>query len=331
VERSALSSHLYTLLWLLLPVAAASGWWAASYSHGKRKSQARAQFNSAYGRGINYLLNEEPDKATEVLVQLVEVNPDTVELHLALGSLFRRRGEVDRAIRVHQNIVSRSRLSDKLRHQATLELARDYYKAGLLDRAEQLFNRLLEQRVDEPVVCQHLVDIYQQEREWAKAIDSAQRILSSDPAHWKMRIAHYHCELGDLALAQGDYAQALVDAEQAGCVDEDCVRAHLLKAAAWQYAGNFQAAIDAYESVGSGNRELIPEIHQALRACYAGLSPDGTPVKTGLDDTGAGLAKTGGQGDSSLRFRCELCGFSSKKLFWQCPGCRSWSSVKPLD
>lgn len=321
---------MYALLWLLLPVAAASGWWAASYSQGKRRSRARAQFNSAYGQGINYLLNEEPDKATEVLVRLVEVDPDTVELHLALGSLFRRRGEVGRAIRVHQNIIARSRLSDALRLQATLELARDFHKAGLLDRAEQLFNSLLDRGVDEPIVCQHLVDIYQQEKEWAKAIDVAQRVVGSDPAHWKIRIAHYHCELGDAALAQGDYAQALVQAERAQCVDGACVRALLLKAAAYQHAGDFQAAIDAYESVGSGNRGLIPEIKQALRACYAGLSSDGMPLEA---VSGGVVAAPGGrvQSGGETRFRCELCGFSSKKLFWQCPGCRSWSSVKPLD
>lgn len=320
---------MYALLWLLLPVAAASGWWAASYSHRKRKSRARAQFNSAYGQGINYLLNEEPDKATEVLVQLVEVDPDTVELHLALGSLFRRRGEVDRAIRVHQNIIARSRLSDGLRHQATLELARDFYKAGLLDRAEQLFNSLLEQGVDEPVVCQHLVDIYQQEKEWVKAIDIAQRVVGTDPGHWKIRIAHYHCELGDAALAQGDYAQALVEAERARCVDGACVRALLLKAAAYQHAGDFQAAIDTYESVGGGGQALIPDINEALQACYANLSPGDVPSQSMPSDTAASPVDST-QGGPETRFRCELCGFRSKKLFWQCPGCRSWSSVKPL-
>lgn len=320
---------MYTLLWFLLPVAAASGWWAASYSHRKHKSRTRAQFNSAYGQGINYLLNEEPDKATEVLVQLVEVDPDTVELHLALGSLFRRRGEVDRAIRVHQNIIARSRLSATLRHQATLELARDFYKAGLLDRAEQLFHQLLEQGADEPVICRYLVDIYQQEKEWTKAIDIAQRVVSADPAHWKIRIAHYHCELGDAALAQGDYAQALVEAERARCVDGACVRALLLKAAAYQHTGDFQAAIDAYESVGGRNQGLIPEIHQALQACYAGLSPDNTSAETGPGDVTVRAEKSE-KAEPETRFRCELCGFSSKKLFWQCPGCRSWSSVKPV-
>jgi len=320
---------MYTLLWLLLPVAAASGWWAASYSHGKRRSRARAQFNSAYGQGINYLLNEEPDKATEVLVQLVEVDPDTVELHLALGSLFRRRGEVDRAIRVHQNIIARSRLSDSLRHQATLELARDFYKAGLLDRAEQLFNKLLERGVDEAVVCQHLVEIYQQEKEWAKAIDSAERLVGNDPGHWKIRIAHYHCELGDLALAQGDFARALVEAESARCVDGACVRALLLKAAAHQHAGDFQAAINTYESVGGSHQGLIPEIRQALQACYARLPSDDPPAEAASNNVVA-RPTNNASAEAGTRFRCELCGFSSKKLFWQCPGCRSWSSVKPL-
>ncbi len=318
-----------TLLWLLLPVAAASGWWAASYSQRKRRSRSRARFNSAYGQGINYLLNEEPDKATEVLVQLVEVDPDTVELHLALGSLFRRRGEVDRAIRVHQNVIARSSLSDELRRQATLELARDFYKAGLLDRAEQLFNSLLGHGFDEEVVCRHLVDIYQQEKEWAKAIDIARRIIGSDPAHWKIRIAHYHCELGDQALARGEYAGALVAAERALCVDGACVRALLLKAAAHQHAGDFQAAIDAYESVGGRNQGLVPEIRQALQACYAGLPPqEDTAV---VSEAGASSGSIdSSQDEPRARFRCELCGFSSRKLFWQCPGCRSWSSVKPL-
>jgi lipopolysaccharide biosynthesis regulator YciM len=320
---------MYTLLWLLLPVAAASGWWGANYSHSKRKSRVRAQFNSVYAQGINYLLNEEPDKATEVLVRLVEVDPDTVELHLALGSLFRRRGEVDRAIRVHQNIIARSRLSAPLRQQATLELARDYYKAGLLDRAEQLFNQLLADGVNEPVACQYLVDIYQQEKEWAKAIEAAEQLVSTDPGYWKTRIAHYHCELGDVALVEGDYARALVEAERARCVDGACVRALLLKASAYQHAGDFQAAIDAYESVGGSNQSLVPEIRQALRACYASLSSGCTPLGEGLRNADA-IPNEDGRVAPETRYRCEQCGFSSKKLFWQCPGCRSWSSVKPL-
>ena len=136
--------------------------------------------NSAYGQGINYLLNEQPDKASEVLIQMVEVDPDTVELHLALGSLFRQRGEVDRAIAVHQNIISRSKLSKALRNQASLELGRDFLKAGLLDRAEQLLLSLLERKEYEKVVCQYLIDIYQQVKEWGKALEIGERLVTLD-------------------------------------------------------------------------------------------------------------------------------------------------------
>jgi len=319
---------MYTLFWLLLPVAAASGWWAANYSHNRRKSRARAQFNSAYGQGLTYLLNEEADKATEVLVQLVEVDPDTVELHLALGSLFRRRGEVDRAIRVHRNIIARSRLSEPLRNQAVLELGRDFLKAGLLDRAERLFDGLLGCGAVDQAACQHLVDIYQQEKEWAKAIDVARRIAGSDPPHWKIRIAHYYCELGDAALARGDVAQALVEAERARCEDAGCVRAQLLKATAYQHAGDFRAAIDAYQSLGGQSQNLIPGVRQQLQSCYARLVDAAATEVDG--DAANPVAAEHEQSEAVTRFRCEECGFSSRKLFWQCPGCRSWNSVKPL-
>ncbi len=187
---------MYGLFWLLLPLAAASGWWAARVCERRRKSASRARLNSAYGQGINYLLNEEPDKATDVLVKLVEVDPETVELHLALGSLFRRRGEVDRAIRVHRNIITRTRLSDALRDQAKLELGRDFLKAGLLDRAEQLLQELLQQGVYVLEASRHLVEIYQQEKEWRKAIEVAERVTENAGDDWQNRIAHYYSGLG---------------------------------------------------------------------------------------------------------------------------------------
>ncbi len=318
---------MYQLLWLLLPVAAASGWWAAQYSEKKRRRASRARFNSAYGQGLNHLLNEEPDKAVEVLVQLVEVDPDTVELHLALGSLFRRRGEVARAIRVHQNIAARARSSVELRNQARLELARDYLKAGLLDRAEHLFSKLLHGGVHERVVCQYLVDIYQQEKEWRKAIEVARRIAGTDPAHWKIRIAHYHCELGDEALTRGAFADALAAAERASGEDAACVRAQLLKASACQHAGDFQTAIEVYRALGSHSQQLLPGLREQLQACYRSLSPG-----EAWHEADTGMAEPGNSAkvDSQTRFRCDQCGFGSRKLFWQCPGCKSWSSVKPL-
>jgi len=235
--------------WLLLPIAAASGWWAAQYSHAKKHATSKAVLNSAYGRGLNYLLNEEPDKATEVLIQLVEVDPDTIELHLALGSLFRRRGEIDRAIRVHQNVVARSMLSHSLRAQATLELGRDFLKAGLLDRAEQLFCQLLERGECETEARQHLVEVYQQEKEWEKAIAVARHLVQLDADGWAPRLAQYCCELAEDALEQGETAVALQRAGEALSEDPGCVRATLVKGRLLMDEGQYQAALDSYTAV----------------------------------------------------------------------------------
>ena len=244
----------------------ASGWWAARYSHRKTNAGSRAVLNSAYGQGLNYLLNEQPDKATEVLVQMLAVDPDTVELHLALGSLFRRRGEVDRAIRVHENVVGRASLSEDLRAQASLELGRDFLKAGLLDRAEQLFARMLAQGRYEKEVCRHLADVYQQVREWEKAIAIGRRLARIDCAVWRIRVAHYACELGEQALQQQDPEAALNWANQALGDDPGCVRATLLLGRCYEAQGDFRTAVDAYLQVQEQDASLIPEAAGALIA-----------------------------------------------------------------
>lgn len=311
---------MYDLFWLLLPLAAASGWWAARYSDRRQKSASRARLNSAYGQGINYLLNEEPDKATDVLVKLVEVDPETVELHLALGSLFRRRGEVDRAIRVHRNIIARTRLSDVLRNQAKLELGRDFLKAGLLDRAEVLLQELLQQQVCTLEVSRHLVDLYQQEKEWRKAIEVAERVTGDAGEDWQNRIAHYYCELGELSLKQGNHDEAIHLAESALAADACCARANVLIGSVCQHQGRFSAAIDAYQAVATQNSSLAVEVLADIQRCNRHIgdpnqSADDTPHTSSL----------------SAGYRCDACGFTGSKLFWQCPGCQRWSSVKPIS
>ncbi len=329
------------LLWLLLPLAAASGWWMAQYSERKKKTCSRAMLNSAYGQGIHYLLNEQPDKASEVLIQMVEVDPDTVELHLALGSLFRQRGEVDRAIAVHQNIIARSKLSKTLRNQASLELGRDFLKAGLLDRAEQLLLSLLERKEYEKVVCQYLIDIYQQVKEWGKALEIGERLVTLDSDAWKLRLAQYHCELGDAALQRTDLDLALQEAEQAWIEDPSCVRATLLKGNVYQLRGDYRSAIETYRYVEAQNPCLMPEVTGGIQNCYKRLGDRKSweDYLSGLverhselvflqkNQTGQQLQKPALQ---QLRYRCDECGFTSRKLFWQCPGCQNWSSVKPI-
>ena len=329
------------LLWLLLPLAAASGWWMALYSETKKKKHARTMLNSAYGQSLNYLLNEQHDKASEVLIQMVAVDPDTVELHLALGSLFRQRGEVDRAITVHQNIIARSKLSKALHNQARLELGHDFLKAGLLDRAEQVFLGLLERKVYEKVVCQHLVDIYQQLKEWEKALVLGERLMVLDSDAWRLRLAQYHCEIGDAALRRKDFDLALQQAEQARIEDPNCVRATLLMAAICQRRGDYRSAIEAYRCVEHQDPCLMPEVTDEIRNCYDRLGQ-----RKSWEDYRDGLVERHGYLEflrvnqlqqqvqkpavPQLRYRCHECGFASRKLFWQCPGCQSWSSVKPI-
>ena len=186
----------YFLL-LLLPVAVYSGWWLAR-SLDKRSSRKRTQlFSNQYFQGLNYLLNEQPDKAIQVFLELAEVNQDTVETHMALGSLFRRRGEVDRAIRGHQNIIAKPGLEPQQRTQALLELGEDYMRAGLLDRAERLFSELIESDAQTPSALRSLLEIYQQEKDWEKALEQAQRLEQVKGEHMGDVMAQFCCEMAD--------------------------------------------------------------------------------------------------------------------------------------
>ena len=165
------------LFWLLLPLAALSGWYAAMASARDRTSGAsRTLLSPDYFKGVNYLLNEQSDKAVEVFTRALEVDSDTVETHLALGNLYRRRGEVDRAIRIHQSLISRESLRAEERSEAALELGHDYLRAGLLDRAESLFKELVDSDSYVDRALSRLVDIYEQERDWGRAIRTARRL-----------------------------------------------------------------------------------------------------------------------------------------------------------
>jgi lipopolysaccharide biosynthesis regulator YciM len=295
-----------------------------------------------YAQGLTYLLNDQTDKASEVLIRLVDVDPDTVELHLVLGSLFRRRGEVDRAIAVHQNIIDRSESDEVLRDQARLELGRDFLKAGLLDRAEQLLLTLLERRRYEKAVCQHLIDVYQQLKEWEKALAIGERLVSLDSEAWKLQLAQYHCEIAEVAVQRHDLDAAQMEAKQARIEDPHCVRATLLMGNVLQQKGDYRAAIETYRQVEEQNAGLMPEVAVQIENCYerlgcreswedylGALLQRHSDLEFLLNDqSGQHLERATGR---AARYCCELCGFTSSKLFWQCPGCQSWSSVKPSE
>ena len=254
-------------LWLLLPVAAASGWWVARSDILRRGTRSDFSLSSHYFKGLNYRLNEQPDKAIEVFIRVLEVDNDTVETHLALGNLFRRRGETERAILIHQNLIARQTLSRVQRTQALLELGQDYMRAGLLDRAESLFQELLE--LDDHVVpaLRQLVDIYQQEKDWDKAIATTHRLAAATGQRVHHVLAQYCCELAEQARADGDTARATRMIEQALKEDVSCVRASLLQGELAMEAGNYTAAIGAYKRVEQQDADYLSEVLEPLTVC----------------------------------------------------------------
>lgn len=267
--------YLFALVVGLLPVAALSGWLIgrrdARPPRGGRGRGPVAGLSSDYIRGLNFLLNDRPDKAIEVFIKAIEIESETVETHLALGNLFRRRGEVDRAIRIHQNIVARPSLEFDQRALALLELGLDYMRSGLLDRAESLFKELLESGAHQRQAIDHLVDIYQQERDWAKAIEYTQRLEKLGNTDLRDRRAHFLCEQADALLAEGDVEEASARLRLALTVDDKCVRASLVQARLAMTAGAYEAAIRHLQRIETQNIAFLSEAIVPLVECYRSL------------------------------------------------------------
>jgi lipopolysaccharide assembly protein B len=262
------------LLWLLLlPVAAFTGWWVARLD---QRRQARKAFDlpSAYFKGLNFLLNEQPDKAIEIFIRVLEVNSDTVETHLALGNLFRRRGEVERAIRIHQNLIARPTLDKGQRTQALLELGQDYHKAGLFDRAENLFLELAEIREHSEQALRLLLHIYQQEKEWDKAIDVSQRLARRTGKSMDGIIAHYFCELAEQAYAKRQFGNARDSLRQALAIDRNCVRASILLGDIEAAENNHRGAIKAWQRIEEQDAHYLGEVAGRIARSFRALNDE---------------------------------------------------------
>lgn len=246
------------LLLLLLPVAAYSGWWVSKNWDRRSDRRKTRLFSDQYFQGLNYLLNEQPDKAIQVFLELADVNEETFETHMALANLFRRRGEVDRAIRFHQNIIAKSSLKPEQRVQALLELGQDYMRAGLLDRAERLFSELIASEAQTPTALHNLLEIYQQEKDWANALVHAERLQQVEGTHQGPVIAQFCCELAEQALAQADRETARKQLRQARRNDPQCIRARFIRARMGIEEEDYQAAMTAHEEIASLDADYIP-------------------------------------------------------------------------
>ena len=259
------------LWWLLaLPFFFGLGWLAARIDLKHLLSESRALPRS-YFTGLNFLLNEQPDKAIEAFLEAAKIDPETIELHFALGSLFRRRGETDRAIRVHKHLVDRdaslSQLSEEQRLHAFSELGQDYLKAGLLDRAEDIFLKLRGTARDEEAL-RNLLEIYQQEKEWEKAI----AIAAAMPGHaehlWQKEIAEFQCELAANDLMNANYDRARSRLESALAANRKCVRANLMLGDLEAKVGAGGTAIAIWRRIEQQNPVFLALAAEKLIAAY---------------------------------------------------------------
>jgi lipopolysaccharide biosynthesis regulator YciM len=255
----------------LLPVAAVSGWFFGKRSSERRRHARVSELSSSYFRGLNYLLNEQPDKAIEVFLQLAEYNRDTVETHLALGNLFRRRGEVDRAIRVHQHLIARPNLSEEEKTIALLELGEDYMRAGLLDRAETLFTDLVAMDAQAPSALRHLIGIYQHEKDWEKAIEHTRRMEKISGEAQGATIAQFYCELAEQARSAKQFDDTRKWLDRALESQPENVRAQIVLGHLELQEDNLAAAVAAFERVATLDVDFLPEILPQLLDCYARL------------------------------------------------------------
>lgn len=260
------STFLLAGLFLLL---AAAGWALGRFGERDDDEDAPPPLNIDYLKGLNFLLNEQTDQALEHFLKMVRVDDKTIETHFALGSLFRRRGEVDRAIRIHQNIIARPDLAAEQRDQALFSLAKDYLRAGLLDRAENLFVRLAEGSRYQVEALEQLCRIYEQEREWQSAIEAGQKLEVLSGQSLALQIAHYYCELAEQAVGKKDYSVARAFVKKAQSGRPRTQRGALTRAKIANDTGDSKTALRLYHRIIDENTYLITEALPALVDIYA--------------------------------------------------------------
>ena len=268
------STFLLAGLFLLL---AATGWALGRFGE-RDEENPPPPLNVDYLKGLNFLLNEQTDQALEHFLEMVRVDDKTIETHFALGSLFRRRGEIDRAIRIHQNIIARPDLAAEQRDQALFSLAKDYLHAGLLDRAEKLFVRLSQGSRYQVQALESLCRIYEQEKEWQKAIDAAQQLETLGGRSLALQIAHYYCELAEEGAANNDYAAARRYVKKAQAGRPRTMRGALTRAHIARETNDHKTAIRLYHRIIDEHTYLIAE---ALPEIVATYEKDGS--MSGLD------------------------------------------------
>ena len=255
-------------LWMLLvfPLFFVMGWLTARMDIKELLSES-SLLPRSYFQGLNFLLSEQQDKAIEAFIEVVKVDPQTIELHFALGSLFRKRGEVDRALRMHLNLVERTDLDETKKQQALFELAQDYLKAGIMDRAEVAFQQLLTSPYAKESL-DFLLEIYQKEKDWLKAIDICQRLTDLTGQPYKKEASAFYCELATYELSRKQVDAARVHLEQALDVNPQAVRATIMLGDMEIAAGDHKQAIETWKNIESQDAQYLPLAADKMLQAY---------------------------------------------------------------
>jgi len=293
---------------------------AAAFALGRRSARGRRlRREGDYFAGLDHLVNDRFDRATEVFTRLA-TKSDDADIQFALGSLMRKRGEVDRAIAIHTELAAHGR--QEIREQATFALGLDYLSAGLMDRAEEKLRSLLGSTRYRPAVLERLAWVYEQQREWRAALDLWRELPAEKQRELAAVAAHYCCELGEAALAAGDHAEARAQVAAARAHAPDSARAALLAARIAAAAGDEGKALDLYTAVLGGSRTMRVAFESEARVVLRSQT-------TALDERlRANPPRDEAAPPEPPRFRCEECGVSSVTWHWRCPSCRNWDSLR---
>lgn len=342
----------------------------AAWFLGRRTAAARTvRLPRDYYVGLDHLINDRFDHAAEIFARMAEADGDAAEIQFALGSLFRRRGEVDRAIAIHSRL--REQGGAGLADKAAFALALDYLSAGLMDRAEQLLEELSASGEYRAQALDHLVRIYEAQGDWANALKIFHELPASVQLERRRVAAHYLCELAERALGQGDTEGACTLIQHARAHDPQLPRADILTARLTELAGDTSGAVTLYlkalEAAPGLALEVIPRLlaisraggtdllgeltgrlkqtgglstRQLLWVLITALPPQDVHRLPGISgELGGGITSASDAaslrillrriGDAGGRYQCDDCGLHSVAWYWRCPKCRSWDSMRP--
>ncbi|MCK7458532.1 lipopolysaccharide assembly protein LapB [Idiomarina aminovorans] len=263
------------LLFLLLPIAAAYGWFMGRNSVRTEERKEQKRFSKQYATGINLLLSDQPDKAVDLFVELLDVDSETIETHWTLGKLFRRRGEIDRAIKIHKNLTSLPNLTEHDRLTAMYELGKDYLSAGIYDRAEQMFAGLQSYKLFREKSQKHLLELYESTHEWDKAIKIGLRLAKQD-SHARIVLAQLYCELAEL---DDNILSKIKHYNKALKHDGNCVRAVLSLGKIYMREGEYGESINYLTRVFEQDKSFVCETVPLLQEAFEKTSDTHTFVE----------------------------------------------------